>query len=79
MNLQRLQEIQEAVTWPVFGEIEKKNDIPDVRISHFVLTKNVEIVKFLSNLFFIDDLMWLKLIILILMCGLKFMNLMQEF
>ena len=29
-NLQRLHEIQEAVIWPVFGDMDKKNEIPEV-------------------------------------------------
>lgn len=30
MNFQRLQEIQELVVWPVLGDMDKKNEIPEV-------------------------------------------------
>jgi hypothetical protein len=51
MNLQRLHEIQEAVVWPVFGDMDKKNEIPEVSFNVCIFLYISFRHKFMFSLF----------------------------
>jgi len=51
MNLQRLHEIQEAVVWPVFGDMDKKNEIPEVSFNVCIFPYISFRHKFMFSLF----------------------------